>query len=493
MVLEHINRWSAVVGSSALSTCFETLDVDYATAVSIGSSFQLLSSLIGFWNFTSACLLKWRTKEYINSTTVWSQCYAHLVVVLILLTLSYRSAWTIDCHRSPLDIIRLMSEGTWLVALLCCTLTQHVEIQRGPRLSTFVFWLIGVAGLSPSTYAASVTRESLAWKYVVSTWVAFGLSVCMLTWEGLRARIPKRSPQNVQDDLKGPNEKEDRIPLADEASILSWLGCLWIWPLLRKGRKQTLTLEDWPCIRIDAKSNHTSSEFETLWAEESTRTQPSLLRVLGKLIWKELIVSGGFSGLSGVLLAAANPLALYLFIVFLEQRQINPDVPLLAGALLALLIALVPFLEIVFEGASRSIVRNACVKIESALINVLYRRIFNRNSDVQVRPSGDVINQISSDIAILDAFMNSRTTEIHHVWVTPILLAFYIFFLAELIGVYTLIPSFLFATVMYGSVYWGSISCEHPESRRRWSWREVESRGRHATQYQSYQIRLVGT
>ena len=364
--------------------------------------------------------------------------------------------WTFDCRHTPLDILRLVSEGFWLITLLCCLLIQHVEIQQGPRLSTFFFWLVGAASLSSPAYVAFVNREGLAWNYDFSICTAFFLSVCMLLWEGLRARTPRPHGPNAKDDLATSSEKEDEVPLADEASIFSWLGCHWIWPLLKKGRKEILRSEDWPCIKKDAKSQYASSEFEELWDEESAKTQPSLMRVLAILIWKELVISGLFYATGTIVMAAASPVAMYLFILFLEQRQVDAQVPILSGTLLASSIALSPFLEIIFKSAGRSVVRNASIKMESAIINVLYRRIFNRNSAVQVRQPGDVINQISSDIATIDTFMYTADNAIHDVWVMPFLLATYIYFLTKLIGVYALIPLLILGFTMYGATLFGT-------------------------------------
>jgi hypothetical protein len=425
----------------------------------VTSTIQLFAAVLCAYNVVTLFRQRSFAKANFRIRARWSQVFAHATITSILCAFCYRLLSTMTWHDTPFDRFRIASDVLHSFSLLAYLLfAQRFEIQLGPRLHTLFYWICNFVSFAVQSYVIFEAGNHAAHDIAAATYICFFLSCAMMIWESARPRAPGYAAGGPVDDIVQFSKMESEATPREKASIFSLIRFNWVWEFLVYGKSHILMQENYPPLVRDARTYVVHQEFETLWYEESSKEHPSLSWTLLRLVRKELILSGMLSFCARILLKISMPVLLYYFIRFLEDRMADPTLPMLPGFLLAGAFALSQMAEVTAWNFGNFIVRDAAIKIQSALVNSIHRSIFSKTkASGEVRSSGDVINLISSDIERVDNFLEGGMSGFHEFWLVPGVLAVYLVMLYQLLGFFAFIPIVLFVSMMVISKLWGRV------------------------------------
>lgn len=446
-----------IVESQALRQWFEMIGLQHQYSFVIASFALGFGAILSLYNLGTIYSRRFKDGHESLSTSIWNRILAYVAVTAIIAIDGYRLFFIdYDVQSNSLDALRHAIEKCWLVAALLCLVGQHWEIQRGPRHRKLLFWSLSALGKGCLAYAALESYTSIGKTYVILGCVAFGLSVLMCFWEGLRR--PNATARLLDSSNGMLQGYEESVSLDQEASFISKMMFHWVLPILRKGRRTILTPDDWYILHEGERSSSTTSDFEALWHAQTSKKQPASLKFAVTLfIWRELVYSGVLQLVGNVILKGlVPPLSMYFFILYIERFQDEPELSILPAVLLALVFCFAPMLTTVLEAQGVFLMRGASIRIQSAIMNVLYRGISRQGPETKSKQTGDIVNQISSDLDKVEVFLATGGSNVHDIWTAPALLLISMSLLVKLLGMFAFISIFGFVFIILVTSKWAA-------------------------------------
>ena len=150
---------------------------------------SILAALLCLYAFVNTLILRYRYRLQPRCLQPWNQILSHLSIVVLVILLCYRGSWTwgfLLTHGCWRERFQFPSELLVLVVLSLSHLTQHVQVQLGPRLATTAFWFTNAVSLGFSCYVALVDYDVAARLYMVTTCCAFAFALALFVSQGLR-------------------------------------------------------------------------------------------------------------------------------------------------------------------------------------------------------------------------------------------------------------------------------------------------------------------
>ncbi|KAI3763370.1 hypothetical protein L1987_53827 [Smallanthus sonchifolius] len=191
--------------------------------------------------------------------------------------------------------------------------------------------------------------------------------------------------------------EEKTSQLAEEPSFLSKLVFSWVNPLLAKGYKKPLVLEDIPSLESIDQAEVAHEKFTKAWdslrMEQTLNNANMVLKTLAKVYFQEIVLSGVCVFLRTIAVVA-SPLLLYAFVNY-TNREIKD---LHQGCLLIGCLIVVKVTESLSHRHFFFTARRTGMRMRSALMVKVYEKQLKLSNLGKKRHSaGEVVNYIAVD------------------------------------------------------------------------------------------------
>ncbi|XP_057653041.1 uncharacterized protein LOC130891946 [Diorhabda carinulata] len=235
--------------------------------------------------------------------------------------------------------------------------------------------------------------------------------------------------------LENPKEK---------AGVFAKLFFGWVVPLIKKGVKQGLQIEDLYKSSKKDKSQNLTDALQVYWEDEvrksqEKKTKPNLMKALFKQFYKEAFIYGFMWFYTNVIIVCLRPIILAELIKLFADKNVadNYEIYVYSVALI-----IVSFLSTITLHHVIFAMQAIGMRVRIATSSLVYRKVTRLSQrSLGETPAGKVVNILSNDLSRFDLVF----PVIHALWVMPfqVLVIFLIIWqqvgLAAVTGVATMV------------------------------------------------------
>ncbi|CAL1414820.1 unnamed protein product [Linum trigynum] len=330
-----------------------------------------------------------------------------------------------EAESSPPGYWKLLNGVCWLIQavthLIVAVLIIHERRFRAIRhpLSLRIYWVLNfaVAALFASSgifrlVAGGDDSSNLIADDVVSI-IAFFVSIPLLavavrgfTGVGVSSGIKLADP--LLEDEEG---EEGKLPASAfaSASIISKAFWFWMNPLLGKGYKTPLKLEDVPSLAPSDRAAAISRLWDASWPEE--KCQNPVRTTILRMFWREIAFTA-FLAIVRLCVTYVGPVLIQDFVDYTSGKRTSPY----EGYYLILTLLAAKFLEVLTTHQFNFNTQKLGMRIRSSLITALYRKGLRLSCSArQAHGVGQIVNYMAVDAQQLSDMM----LQLHAIWLMP--------------------------------------------------------------------------
>ncbi|XP_057718016.1 ABC transporter C family member 4 [Arachis stenosperma] len=210
------------------------------------------------------------------------------------------------------------------------------------------------------------------------------------------------------------------------ASIVSKAFWIWINPLLSKGYKSPLKIDEIPTLSPDHRAERMSVIFESKWPKSNERTKHPVRVTLIRCFWRELAFTA-FLAVVRVCVMFVGPILIQSFVDFTSGKRSS----VYEGYYLVLILLVAKFVEVLTTHHFNFNSQKLGMLIRCTLITSLYKKGLKLScSSRQDHGVGTIVNYMAVDAQQLSDMM----LQLHSVWVTPLQVTVALFLLYNALG-----------------------------------------------------------
>ncbi|TKY61783.1 ABC transporter C family member 4 [Spatholobus suberectus] len=221
-------------------------------------------------------------------------------------------------------------------------------------------------------------------------------------------------------------ERESEVTGFASASILSKALWIWINPLLRKGYKSALKIDEIPTLSPEHRAERMSSIFESKWPKSNERPKHPVTITLLRCFWKEL----AFTALLAIIrlcVMFVGPVLIQSFVDFTSGKRSSAY----EGYYLVLILLVAKIIEVLTTHHFNFQSQKLGMLIRCTIIPSLYRKgLMLSFSARQDHGLGTIVNYMAVDTQQLSDMM----LQLHAVWMMPLQVAIGLFLLYNCLG-----------------------------------------------------------
>ncbi|PIA44409.1 hypothetical protein AQUCO_01700182v1 [Aquilegia coerulea] len=195
------------------------------------------------------------------------------------------------------------------------------------------------------------------------------------------------------------------------ASLLSRATFTWMNPLLEKGYRSPLKIDDIPYLAPEHAAEVTSQLFESNWPKPEEKTNHPVRLTLFRCFWKDLLFTG-FLALVRLAVMYIGPVLLQSFVKFTSGNGSSPyeGFYLVAALLISKLIEVLSSHQFSFQSQKLGMI------MRSTLITALYKKGLRLSSSSrQAHGVGQIVNYMAVDAQQL----SDMVYQLHNMWLMP--------------------------------------------------------------------------
>ncbi|KAJ0743496.1 putative ABC-type xenobiotic transporter [Helianthus annuus] len=360
---------------------------------------------------------------------LWFKLSLTFSTILTLLAISSAILAFIQNTETPWKLIN----GTcWLIHsitfIIITVLIYHQKnvITVAHPVSLRVFWILNFIAVA-LTACSSISRliskssssEPLDWISAISLlFSCFFLIVSVTGSTGITVE-----PESKPDDLN--------VSGWASASFVSKLFWFWMNPLLKKGYKTPLKLDDIPTLSPEHRAEKMSLFFEQNWPKAEENSKHPVRTTLIRCFWKHIM----FTGLLAIMklcVGYVGPLLIQRFVDFTSGQRSSPY----EGYYLVLILLVSKLTEVLASNHFNFFTKKTGMLIRSTLITSLYKKGLKLSCSArQSHGLGQIVNHMAVDAQQLGDVMD----QIHAVWLVPLQISVTIVILYAQLGTSTLV------------------------------------------------------
>ncbi|PWA98523.1 ABC transporter Tap-like, P-loop containing nucleoside triphosphate hydrolase [Artemisia annua] len=281
-------------------------------------------------------------------------------------------------------------------------------------ISLRVFWVVNFVAIaliasSSITHLISNTPLSKSCDLISSISLPFSAFLVIVSVTGSTGIIV--TPESKPDEIN----KSSNVSGWASASILSKTFWLWLNPLLKKGYKTPLKIDDIPTLSPEHRAKKLSLFFEKNWPKPEEKSRHPVRTTLLRCFWKDIAFTGCLAVVKlGV--AYVGPLLIQRFVDFTSGKRSSPY----EGYYLVLILLVSKFLEVLSQHHFNFHSQKIGMLIRSTLITSLYKKGLRLSCSArQSHGVGQIVNYMAVDAQQLSDIM----VQLHAIWLMPLQVA----------------------------------------------------------------------
>ncbi|KNA18661.1 hypothetical protein SOVF_068740 [Spinacia oleracea] len=259
-----------------------------------------------------------------------------------------------------------------------------------------------------------------------------------------------------ENGLSGRTEVNETIVddpnVSDYAKANLFSKTMWLWmnPVINKGYKNPLKIEDVPSLPPDHLAERMSKLFESQWPKSGEHTKHPVAVTLLKCFWKNIVYTGCLAVIKlGVMYV--GPVLIQSFVNFTSGMGSSPY----EGYYLVITLLIAKAAEVLSAHHFNFHTQRVGLLIRSTLITSLYRKGLKLScSSRQAHGIGQIVNYMAVDAQQLGDLMN----QLHSIWLMPLQLFAALALLYFNMGV-SAIATFIGVIVILGFVFIRTKNC----------------------------------
>ncbi|KAF8006712.1 hypothetical protein BT93_K0887 [Corymbia citriodora subsp. variegata] len=357
-------------------------------------------------------------------TSVW---FKLSLIVTVLLAFSYTIICILAFSKDVEYPWKLVNALFWLVQAITHAAIaimiiheKRFEAKTHP-LSLRAYWvanfiiigLFAISGFVRFTSVEGGPDENLRLDDIVSM-VSFPLSIVLLlvAIRGYTGIEVARESDGEMDAEYEPLLTKSKVTGFASASFVSKAFWLWMNPLLSKGYKSPLKIEEIPSLSPDHKAERMSELFKMNWPKPHEKSKHPIGTTLVRCFWREIAFTASLA-IVRLCVMYVGPILIQGFVSFTSGKGSSPY----EGYYLVLILLVAKFVEVLTTHQFNFNSQKLGMLIRSTLITSLYRKGLRLTCSArQSHGVGQIVNYMAVDAQQLSDMM----LQLHSIWLMPL-------------------------------------------------------------------------
>ncbi|XP_027350771.1 ABC transporter C family member 4-like isoform X1 [Abrus precatorius] len=372
-------------------------------------------------------------------TTLW---FKLTLTVTVVLAVVYTVACVLVFSSSTNVPWKQVDEAFWIVQALTHVVLAVLIIHEKKfeavthPLSVRVYWVANFVVISLFTVSGVVRFVSVdgAKSFVIEvddvvSFISLPLSLFLLFVAVKGATgivLSTEETKSLVDEETRFYETKAEVTGFASASVLSKAFWCWINPLLIKGYKSPLKIDDIPTLSPEHRVERMSSLFESKWPKSNERSKHPVRITLLRCFWKELAITA-ILAIIRLCVMFVGPVLIQSFVNYTSGNRSS----VYEGYYLVLILLVAKFIEVMTTHHFNFTAQKIGMLIRCTLIPSLYKKglmlSFSARQDHGV---GTIVNYMAVDIQQLSDMM----LQLNAVWMMPLQVGIGLFLLYNCLG-----------------------------------------------------------
>ncbi|KAK1558476.1 hypothetical protein Q3G72_002759 [Acer saccharum] len=248
-----------------------------------------------------------------------------------------------------------------------------------------------------------------------------------------------------ESNINEPLLRKSEVSGYASASLFSKAFWMWMNPLLTKGYKTPLKIEEVPSISPEHKAERLSQLFESKWPKPEENCKNPVRTTLLRCFWKDIAFTA-FLAIIRLVASYVGPVLINSFVNFTAGKGSSPN----EGYYLLLILLLSKFVEVFSSHHFNFSSQKLGMKIKASLITCLYKKSLKLSCSArQAHGVGPIVSYMAVDAQQL----SDMIPQLHAIWLMPLQVGVALVLLYHYLGVSALVALVVVVLILVFALY----------------------------------------